>query len=339
MIIYLESRAKDYAITRKVLNKFTKASIIEIDHYKNIFDKNIWNQKLKNTIILAKQERIPILSTPSNYWYPGKSFFFKVVMNCMFDCDYCYLKWAFKNSFPVIFVNYEDIQNAITEKIHLLRKSGYADTIYFYASNYSDIQWRDELIQFNRSFIPFFEKFDNVIMESRTKSSNIQSLINLDFVPVNTEISFSLNPQNIIDTYEHKTSSLDQRINAINILTAKWFKVWIRFLPLLPIPNYSHLYQDFISSIKQKIDFEKINSIFIWSIIYTKSDYDNLIKKWNFTFEWKFYQHSDWFMRVEQSITQEFKNLFTSNFPNKYIYLIYYNHRCKTYLLREFHLE
>ncbi|MEI8253807.1 MAG: hypothetical protein WCG25_08955 [bacterium] len=77
------------------------------------------------------------------------------------------------------------------------------------------------MINFNHSFIPFFEKFDNVVMESRTKSSNLQSLLNLDFVPQNSEISFSLNPQSIIDAFEHKTSSLDQRINAINTLISK----------------------------------------------------------------------------------------------------------------------
>lgn len=323
MIIYLETKAKSYPLTQSILSKFSNASIIEIDHYKNIFDKNIWNYKLSNAIILAKQENIPILPTPPNYWYPGKAFFFKFVLNCIFDCEYCYLKWAFKMPFPTIFVNYEDIQNAIEDKINSLRKSGYNDTIYFYASNYSDIQWLDELINFNQNFIPFFEKFPNVLMESRTKSANIQSLLQFNTEIFNhfenTEISFSLNPQFIIDSFEHKTSSLDQRINSINTLLSKWRKVWIRFLPLLPVENYLQIYSDFISYIKEKIDFKQVNSIFIWSIIYTKSDYNNLLKRWDFSFTWKFQEHPDGFMKIQQSITQDFKDLFTSNFPDKTI--------------------
>ena len=125
-------------------------------------------------------------------------------------------------------------------------------------------------------------------MESRTKSSNINSLLNLDFVPQNSEISFSLNPQFIINSFEHKTSLLDQRINSINTLLSKWRKVWIRFLPLLPVENYLQIYSDFISYVKEKIDFKQVNSIFIWSIIYTKSDYNNLLKSWDFSFTWKF---------------------------------------------------
>ena len=129
-------------------------------------------------------------------------------------------------------------------------------------------------------------------MESRTKSSNIQSLLSLENKSLNhfsnTEISFSLNPQSIIDSFEHKTSSLEQRIAAINTLSPNWRKVWIRFLPLLPVENYLEIYSDFISHVKKKIDFDRVNSIFIWSIIYTKSDYNNLVKRWNFIFESKF---------------------------------------------------
>lgn len=323
MIIYIESQAKSYPLAQKILSKFADAYIIEIDHYKNIFDKNIWAKSLANAIILAKQQNIPIFPTPANYGYSWKSFFFKSILNCIFDCEYCYLKWAFKTPFPTIFVNYEDIQDAIADQITSLRQSGYNDTIYFYASNYSDIQWLDNFVDFNQSFIPFFEKFPNVLMESRTKSSNIQSLLSLENKSLNhfsnTEISFSLNPQSIIDSFEHKTSSLEQRIDAINTLISNWRKVWIRFLPLLPVENYLEIYSDFISYVKKKIDFDRVNSIFIWSIIYTKSDYNNLVKRWNFIFESKFQEHSDWFMRIQESITNDFKLLFTSAFPNKQI--------------------
>jgi hypothetical protein len=40
-------------------------------------------------------------------------------------------------------------------------------------------------------------------METRTKSGNVQSLLDLDIIPQNTEIAFSLNPQAIIENYEH----------------------------------------------------------------------------------------------------------------------------------------
>lgn len=58
-------------------------------------------------------------------------------------------------------------------------------------------------------------------MEIRTKSGNIQSLLELRFVPKNTEIAFSLNPQELIKKYETGTASLRQRYAAINTLLEK----------------------------------------------------------------------------------------------------------------------
>ncbi len=64
-------------------------------------------------------------------------------------------------------------------------------------------------------------------METRTKSANISSILdaNEGIPPKNTEISFSLNPQSIIQEYEKGTSLLSARIQAIKTLLQKGYKV------------------------------------------------------------------------------------------------------------------
>jgi len=79
----------------------------------------------------------------------------------------------------------------------------------------------ENLTEFHKTFIPFFEKFEKVKMESRTKSSNINPLLDLEIVPKNTEIAFSLNPEEIISKYEKGTSNLKSRIESINSLIYK----------------------------------------------------------------------------------------------------------------------
>lgn len=92
-----------------------------------------------------------------------------------------------------------------------------------YASNYSDIQRLDELSQFNQYFFPFFEQFEGVLMETRTKSANISSILqaNKGIILKNTEISFSLNPEAIINSYEKGSAPLSARIQAITTLLEK----------------------------------------------------------------------------------------------------------------------
>ena len=281
MLIYIEKQAKDYSQTKKILEKYKNAKVIFIDNYKNIFDKNYKNLDTKKALIIAKLNSKSVSRAPCWYWHSESSYFFKTWLNCVFDCSYCYLKWAFKNDNIVLFVNYDDIKNEIEEKISELRKELPDAAHWFYSWDYSDIVWIDNLSNFIENFVPFFEKFwDDVMMEIRTKSSNVRPFLNLWFIPKNTEISFSLNPEILVKKYEKWASSLEKRIEAINILLEKWFKVWLRFLPILPVKNWEEVYSEFIAYIKEKIDISKIYSSFASWLLYTKKDYNKMLQKY-----------------------------------------------------------
>lgn len=142
----------------------------------------------------------------------------------MYDCKYCYLKGAFKNNnIQVFFLNYDDIKKQILDTVTLIRASSQSnETIWFYTSDHSDNLATDNLTQFTKEFIPFFEKLDNVKAEIRTKSINISSLLTLP-ANNNIEIAFSLNPSEVIEKYELKTPLLDMRIQAVNaLIEAGW---------------------------------------------------------------------------------------------------------------------
>ncbi len=346
MIIYIEQQAKNYKQTKRILEKFKNANIIWIDNYKNIFDKKVaLNISLKPSFIVAKLDSPAITDAPKWYWHNNKtSYFFKTSLNCIFDCSYCYLKGAFKNDIPVYFVNYYDIKEQILEKIahsttslewgilscfpplkgeleggdndfelKLKQNLEYKDKIWFYSSDYSDILWMDNISGFMWEFVEFFEQFEIAMMEIRTKSANIKPILDLWFVPKNTEFAFSLNPQELIEKYEHWTSNLDARIKAINTLVDKGYKVWLRFLPLLPVKNYKEIYTEFVEEIKQKIDMKKISSTFVSGLLYTKSDYNNILKKYPKLDILYRLKSEDWiFVREERTMRDFFYKLFES---------------------------
>lgn len=280
MILYLEKKAQHYPQTQKILSQFQSASIIEIDNYKNIFDKNTWGLQEKKSIIIAKLTSPAITQAPEWYGHTKRAYFFKTSLNCIYDCEYCFLKGAFKTEHMVFFVNYEDIKKQISQKIWELKKQHIKEDIWLYSSDYSDIQGMDAISSFNSEFIEFFEQFEWVHMEIRTKSGNIKSLFDLWFVPKNTEVAFSLNPQELIDRYETGTASLQKRFDAINSLLKHWWRVWIRLLPLLPIKNYKEIYGKFFQELEKNIPLEQIDSSFASGLLYTKRDYNTMIKKY-----------------------------------------------------------
>ncbi len=336
MLIYIEKQAKDYPQTEKILKKFKNSKILWIDNYKNIFDKIVaGNISLKPSFIVAKLNSDSITKAPDWYGHNNKqAYFLKTSLNCVFDCSYCFLKWAFKNDIPVYFVNYEDIKKGILNKIKKiplsqpfsLREKGaeqdyelklkqnldYKDKIWFYSSDYSDILWMDNISGFLWEFVDFFEKFDNAMMEIRTKSANIKPILDLWFIPNNTKFAFSLNPQELIDKYEKGTSSLEDRIKAVNILLEKWYKVWLRFLPLLPVKNYKEIYSKFVEYIKKEIDISKISSTFVSGLLYTKNDYNNILKKYpKLDVLYRLKQQDNLFIREPKEMRDFFYNLFS----------------------------
>ena len=344
MIIYIEKQAKNYKQTKKILKKFSNAKILWIDNYKNIFDKKIANNvSLKPNFIIAKLNSEVITKAPDWYGHNDKvSFFLKTSLNCIFDCSYCFLKWAFQNDIPVYFVNYEDIKNSIKWKVESLKwkienwqwnknddfelklkqNLDYKNKIWFYSSDYSDILGMNNISGYLEEFIPFFEELENTMMEVRSKSANIKPILDLWFVPKNTEFAFSLNPQELIDKYEHWTSSLEDRIKSINILLEKGYKVWLRFLPLLPVKNYKEIYTEFVKEIKQKIDIKKVSSTFVSGLLYTTSDYNNILKKYpKLDILYRLKQDDNLFVRESREMRDFFYNLFESLDKDCYICL------------------
>ena len=327
MLIYYESKVKDLQITNEIFEHFWDCEKIEIQHYKNLFDINIWNFKTEPLIILAKQDHIAILPTPENYWFPWKSFFFKPSLNCFFNCKYCYLQWTFKNRFPVFFLNYEDMQNEIINKIKLERESWFEWQITFYASNYADLLATEEISHFHEKFLPFCETLpDNVLIETRTKSANISKLIKYAEdsekqwkKPTNKiEIAFSLSPRSIAQQYELWTASLEQKLEAINQLLDNWFRIGLRFLPLLPINDYEHIYWEFLDEVIKSIHINKVSSIAIAPLIFNEWDYNVLMKKYKDDKDFKFIdkleknEHELW--TCSKYEIEGFKQLFENKF-------------------------
>lgn len=334
MLIYYESKIKNLPLTHQIFEQFKISEKIEILHYKNLFDAKIWNYKTEPLIILAKQEHITILSTPPNYWFPWKSFFFKPSLNCFFNCKYCYLQGTFRNRFPVFFLNYEDMQKEIINQIQKLRQSWFDGQITFYASNYADLLATENISHFHENFLPFCESLpDNVLIETRTKSANITSL--LDYAKnlgwnsptQKMEIAFSLSPRIIAKKYELGTATLDEKIQSINQLLEKNFRVWMRFLPLLPVENFQQIYSEFLDEVIDKININKIASIAIAPLIFNQWDYNVLIKKYQNDSDFSFINnlgknnHQLWTCTDGEIL--DFRELFAQKFKNRKIFLDY----------------
>jgi len=163
-------------------------------------------------------------------------------------------------------------------------------------------------------------------METRTKSDNIQPLLQLaqpEKKIKNTEIAFSLSPQTITDTYEPGTATLEKKLHAIQKLLSVGYRIGLRFLPLLPIQNHLQIYEELIISVKKLIDTDKISSIGIAPLIYNKADYSTIQNTSSLPFLQDLHEHPDGMMRMDKSYYHDFKQLFDAHFPQHRIFFDY----------------
>ncbi len=97
----------------------------------------------------------------------------------------------------------------------------------------------------------------------------------------------------------------------------------LRFLPLLPIENHLEIYKKLILKVRESIDIQKVASIFIAPLIYNKGDFTAIQKKSSLPFLKALQENEEGMMKMNQKYYDEFRDLFTTAFPEKKIFRDY----------------
>ena len=259
--IYIENEIRNHFRTKQIISKFKKkVNIIACDHYGEIFNiksQNFRIQKNKPALILAKKKGKKIHDIPKNFSIGGrKNYYFSHMLNCIYDCEYCFLQGKHMSAHYLLFVNYEDFTLEIEKKI----KENYSEKSYFFSGYDCDSLALDGITGFIDYFLPTFKKKKNSILELRTKSTQIKNIIK--YKPIdNCIIAFSFTPKVISEKLEHKVPSLEKRISAMKILASRGWKIGLRFDPIIPTCNFSTIYEKLIKDIMGSVPIESIHSV------------------------------------------------------------------------------
>jgi spore photoproduct lyase len=261
--IYVEESVRDEPRTKTILKRYNNATIIYCSHYGELFNRrkqNFKTQKKDPTLIIAKKENRRILPIPAEYAIDAKNnFYFSHMLNCLYDCRYCFLQGMFRSASHVVFVNYSDFKKDLITHIE---KSN--ETICFYSGYDCDSLALDPVTNFSRNFVPLFEPYPHAYLELRTKSTQIRNLLNLSPL-TNIICAFSLSPERVIANYEDKTPPLDARLSAIKRLRDQGWTVALRFDPLILIQNFYTVYSDFFEHVYKILGNRQIHSITLGS--------------------------------------------------------------------------
>ncbi len=120
--IYIEERALDYPFTDKIIHSFPNAQRIIIRHYKDVFNRprqNFVLQKQSPKLVLAVKEEPFLYKGPEvceNFGYDN-FYYASTLLNCLYNCDYCYLQGLYSSANLVAFVNMDDFFRAVKKQL------------------------------------------------------------------------------------------------------------------------------------------------------------------------------------------------------------------------------
>lgn len=274
--IYVEKRAYEFPITHKLLDRFKYANIVTIDHYKNVFNRSkqdFWRQKESQNIILAVKDEPYLYEGPDICEdFGNKNFYYaSTMLNCIYDCHYCYLQGMYQSANIVIFVNIEDFFRAVD------RELSYLESMYLCISYDTDLLALEGLIPYSREWIEFASARENLLIELRTKSANYNSIRDMEAHP-NIILAWTLSPEEIIDRYEGHTPSLSARMDAVGQALDDGWKVRLSLEPIIKVKNWEQIYTEFIYKIGTTLPIDKIYDINI-GVFRMSRDYFKKISK------------------------------------------------------------
>lgn len=185
----------------------------------------------------------------------------KTVQNCPYECAYCFLQNYLTNGTTTAI---GDIPAVIEEVLEKTRKE---PNRLFRIGTWElgdSLALENETGQASQ-LIKAFTKIPNAILELKTKSDVVDPILNLDH-QYKTVVSWSMNPEEIIQYAEHKTARYHERLNAIKKVIQANYLVGFHFDPMIIHANWETNYKQLIDDIFEIAPLQQIAWMSIGSL-------------------------------------------------------------------------
>lgn len=259
-LIYIEDRCRDHPRARRICDRFPRATRVYCESYREVFNPNSQNfrlQKRRPALILAiKPERL-VLPVPVGYGIGGdRNYYFSHMLNCIYDCRYCFLQGMFRSAHYVLFVNFEDFEDAIRDQA--ARDDG--SEPWFFSGYDCDSLALEPVTGFMGSMLALFEGLPGARLEIRTKSTQIRSLRARPPLP-NVVVAFSFTPETVSRRLEHGVPATEKRLAALRELSQQGWPVGLRFDPMIYEPGFRAQYDELFARVFRSVDPASVHSV------------------------------------------------------------------------------
>ncbi|MBI4445809.1 MAG: radical SAM protein [Acidobacteria bacterium] len=269
--VYVERSVESSPVTSHVLEASRGVPVAIIDSIDVLLEESKrWNPaiaKAKRYLLLAKHRGKFFKPCPGRSTRPGAAnvccnyFVINYASNCHMECSYCYLQSYLNFPYLTIYANLPDLlselEEVFTANPHQQFRVGTGEL--------ADSLALDPLTAYSTFLVSFFSRRPNAVLELKTKSNCVERLLDIDHRG-RTVVSWSVAPSMIQMLEEHKTASMDQRLQAASLCARAGYPVAFHLDPMIHYSEWEEGYKDLIAGIFDTIPPESIAWISLGSL-------------------------------------------------------------------------
>lgn len=261
--VIIEEASLEYPLGKELYEQFSSNDKIDVKLQKTNRVTGLPKERSekykvgKRTLVIGIRKTLKFQSCK-----PSAHYQLPLVSGCMGQCEYCYLNTQFGDQpYIRLYVNIDEI---------LERAKKYIDergelTIFEGAAT-SDPLPLEEYSHSLAKAIEFFGKEKEGRFRFVSKYNNVDSLLSLNHNN-HTEIRFSINAEQVISNFEHKTPSLNQRIKGIRKVIEAGYPSGVIIAPVFLEDNWKEQYGELIDDLEEALDHIDIHHPITFEII------------------------------------------------------------------------
>lgn len=174
-------------------------------------------------------------------------------LQCNMNCSYCYLQ-SFINT-PVMKI-YTNIDRALSELAEI-GKTARDQKLRIGTGEVIDSLSLDELTGYSEQLIRFFKDYPEWRLEFKTKSDKVDQFLDVPHGG-NVIVSWSINPQEVIEKEEHGTASMEARLQAARKCADRGFLISFHIDPMIEHDGWRENYSRLVQRITELFKPEEI---------------------------------------------------------------------------------
>jgi spore photoproduct lyase len=255
--IQIDEGVKDLPLVKKAQSQFGDAHIVKEKEIISHFREG------KSTLKLSekKGEVFDTCSTMSKKYVCCNIKVIKAVKNCPYDCSYCFLQNYLNDGTTTVVSDIDAIMEEVIAKTEAQPWRLWRIGSWELGDS---LALEDETGQ-AAALVEAFSKLPNAVLELKTKSNKVNSLLELDHKE-KTVVAWSLNTEHIVNHQEHRTARLQERLDAIESVIKAGYPVAFHFDPMVVYDGWESGYTDLIQRLFEVVKGENIAWISVGSL-------------------------------------------------------------------------